>query len=96
MPIRTASDAVATMIAWLPLIAIAVGVAWVLATGVAALEAHTTGGATLQPRTSTGHVVTSDADVLQQALDSGDTAQMTAALAGVDARQQARAGAAVG
>jgi hypothetical protein len=41
MRIRTASDVIATAIAWFPLIALLVGIGWVVAIGVMNLELRT-------------------------------------------------------
>ena len=43
MPAKTISGAVYTFIAWLPLLAVVVGVAWVLAVGVLHLEMNSYG-----------------------------------------------------
>lgn len=100
MRIRTASDVIYTAIAWLPLLAVALGVAWVLMTGVSNLEQRSFGSefflgndeSTNMPET----LGPSDEDVLADALASGDTGRMAQAMAQVEARQAASAATPVG
>ena len=97
MRIRTASDAVYTSIAWLPLLAVAVGVAWVLATGLLNLEQRSWGTEFLVSNAATDNRLErlggpSSDERLQAAIDSGDLTQMMTALDEVEAEQRAAAG----
>lgn len=85
MRIRTASDVFATAIAWLPFLAVLVGVMWVLATGLVALEQRSFGSELFVKNSQTSNLPewaqeSSRSDRLQAALDSGDTGRMAAEL----------------
>ncbi|MCW2925035.1 MAG: hypothetical protein JWM98_2439 [Thermoleophilia bacterium] len=92
MRIRSASDVVYTAIAWLPLLAVVIGVAWVLMFGVLHLEKRSFGSeffigndqSTNLPET----LGPSNEDILADALASGDTTRMSQALDQVEARQE--------
>jgi hypothetical protein len=95
MAIRSASDALYTLIARLPLYALLVAVAWVLLTGMAGLERVSLGTEWFVGNDETTNMIeipggASDADLLSDALASGDVARMEQALSDLDARQQAR------
>jgi len=96
MRTRSASDGIYVAIAWLPFLAVIVGVLWVLATGVLHLEINSFGTEFFVGNDQTTNQLApvgggQEAD-LQAALDSGDTEQMAAALDRLDASQQSAAG----
>lgn len=93
MRIRSASDVVYTTIAWLPIAAVVLGVAWVLMLGLLEFEAITFGTETLIGNHQTINRMepiggASDQQLLMDALNSGDTTQMGQALEQLEQRQQ--------
>lgn len=95
MRVRTASDLVYTLIAWLPIIAVAIGVFWVLGSGLEQLETISFGSEFFVGNDETTNlppsIGPSNEQVLMDALATGDTEQMSAALDQVESRQQALA-----
>lgn len=95
MRIRTASDVVYTAIAWLPIAGVVLGVFWVLAMGLLEFEAITLGTEFMIGNHQTTNVLpepggnASNEQLLLDALNSGDTAQMGAALDELERRQAA-------
>ena len=92
MRVRSASDVVYSSIAWLPVLAVIVAVAWVMAMGVFGLESVSFGTEYFVKNSETANVLPtprSAEDDLMAALDSGDEAQMQAALDRYDARAAA-------
>jgi hypothetical protein len=95
MRIRTASDAIYSTIAWLPMLVIAAGIMWVLAVGVLHLEINSFGTEFFVSNAETsnrlapisgasGAGASGDAAMLQAALDSGDPVVMGEALDGLE------------
>lgn len=100
MRIRTASDLLCTTVAWLPLLGIVVAALWVLTTGLLHLEMISFGSEFLVGNDETTNLPTpiggtSDADLLLQALESGDTERMAGTLAQVESRHAEQAAATV-
>lgn len=96
MRIRTASDLAYTGIAWLPILAVAMGVAWVLASGLLQLERLSFGTEYLVGNHETANMPTplggaTNEDMLIAALDTGDPEQMSAAFDRFEAQQAALA-----
>lgn len=92
MRIRTASDVAYTGIAWFPILAVAVAVAWVMASGLLQLEMISFGSEYLVGNHETTNMPTplggaSDAEMLTAALESGDTERMAAALDQLEAQR---------
>ncbi|MCW2927715.1 MAG: hypothetical protein JWM86_1683 [Thermoleophilia bacterium] len=95
MRVRSASDLTATVIVWLPILAVAVGVMYIFAVGVLNLEMRSFGTEYLIPNSATSNLPEgagpSNEQILQAAIDTGDPAQMEAALDQVEARTTALA-----
>lgn len=101
MRVRSASDLVYWTIARAPFVLIAVGSVWALLSGMAGLEAVSFGTEWFVGNDETANVMQpigggSDEELLMQALETGDTAQMEAALAQVEQRNAALAEARTG
>ncbi|MEO6866406.1 MAG: hypothetical protein ABI200_00115 [Gaiellales bacterium] len=86
MRVRSASDVMYTTVAWLPMLALVVGVLYVLASGLLHLEMISFGSEFFIGNNETSNLPTplgggvSHEEVLLDALNSGDTVQMQAAL----------------
>lgn len=94
MHVRTVSDAMYTAIAWLPLLALAAGIVWVLAAGMVQLEMISFGTEFFVGNDETSNRPVpiggpSDEDLLMAALESGDLTQMSAAVDLVESRNAA-------
>lgn len=100
MAIRSVSDLVYTLIARLPIIFIVAAFGWFLMQGAVKLEEYSWGSEFFVSNAATDNrppqVGPSDADILSDALATGDVAQMEAALDQVERAQSARGGAASG
>jgi hypothetical protein len=96
MAVRSVSDLMYTLIARLPIIAIVVVSAWILMQGAVKLEEYSWGTEFFVSNAATDNrppgLGASDADVLANALATGDVAQMEAALDQVERAQAARHG----
>ena len=95
MRVRSASDAVYTLVAWLPLLAIVLGVGWVLMMGVRGLEEVSFGSEIFHKNSATANELADPGarqeQLLTDALASGDVDQMSAALDELDRVQRAAA-----
>lgn len=93
MAIRTPFDLLAWTIGRLPLIAIAIGVAWIAMQGLTHLEMYSFGTEFLVSNDATDNVMPmprSDEDLLMDALASGNLDDMEAALEQVEERNERR------
>ena len=86
MRVRSASDLMYTSVAWLPMLALIMGVMYVLGSGLLHLEMISFGSEFFIGNDETSNLPTpigggaSHEDVLLDALNSGDTVRMQAAL----------------